>query len=209
MLSTAVCALLGLIYLGSSAAFNAFTGGMFCPVAGFVILEQKLTSPTVATICLGCSYAYPTLCSLLRKREAVRNAPFSLGRAGFIVVSISDLRTCQSQELIVRTVSQWCGLPSPLSCFACVSRGTLTTKCECFADLPSYRHSCHPELDELRQCRVCRILIHRHRLVRRLRQEALQGSHPFDSTSQGGGCRGHDIAKSCLARGRSTLVSGL
>jgi hypothetical protein len=27
MLSTAVCALLGLIYLGSSAAFNAFTGG--------------------------------------------------------------------------------------------------------------------------------------------------------------------------------------
>lgn len=29
ILSTIVCALLGLIYLGSSAAFNAFTGGEF------------------------------------------------------------------------------------------------------------------------------------------------------------------------------------
>jgi len=38
ILSTVVCALLGLIYLGSSAAFNAFTGGEclsnFCNVEG-------------------------------------------------------------------------------------------------------------------------------------------------------------------------------
>ncbi|OWT40520.1 GabA permease [Cryptococcus neoformans Bt1] len=65
ILSAVVCALLGLIYLGSSAAFNAFTG--------------------VATICLGCSYAFPVLCSLLRRREAVRNASYSLGKFGYAV----------------------------------------------------------------------------------------------------------------------------
>lgn len=65
LLSTIVCALLGLIYLGSSAAFNAFTG--------------------VATICLGCSYAFPVLCSLLRGRKMVRNAPFSLGKFGYAI----------------------------------------------------------------------------------------------------------------------------
>ncbi|KAK8847707.1 hypothetical protein IAR55_005566 [Kwoniella newhampshirensis] len=65
ILSTVVCALLGLIYLGSSAAFNAFTG--------------------VATICLGCSYAFPVLCSLLRRRTAVKNAPYSLGKFGYVI----------------------------------------------------------------------------------------------------------------------------
>ncbi|KAK4684117.1 choline transport protein, partial [Tremellales sp. Uapishka_1] len=65
ILSTVVCALLGLIYLGSSAAFNAFTG--------------------VATICLGCSYAFPVLCSLLRGRKMVKDAPYHLGRFGFVI----------------------------------------------------------------------------------------------------------------------------
>ncbi|BFZ63679.1 hypothetical protein YB2330_004811 [Saitoella coloradoensis] len=58
-LSTVFCGLLGLIYLGSSAAFNAFTG--------------------VGTICLSASYAFPIFVSLLRGRHAVRNASFSLG----------------------------------------------------------------------------------------------------------------------------------
>lgn len=65
-LSTVVCALLGLIYLGSSAAFAAFTG--------------------VATICLGMSYAFPVLCSLLRGRKLVKDAPYSLGRFGYFIV---------------------------------------------------------------------------------------------------------------------------
>lgn len=42
--------------------------------------------PLVATICLGCSYAFPVLCSLLRRRQLVRNAPFSLGRFGYAIV---------------------------------------------------------------------------------------------------------------------------
>ncbi|KAJ9120225.1 hypothetical protein QFC22_003125 [Naganishia vaughanmartiniae] len=67
LLSAVVNALLGLIYLGSYAAFNAFTG--------------------VATICLGASYGFPILCSLLRKRALVKDAPFSLGKFGFVIVS--------------------------------------------------------------------------------------------------------------------------
>lgn len=67
LLSSTVCALLGLIYLGSSAAFNAFTG--------------------VATICLGCSYAVPVFCSLVRRRRDVQGAPYSLGKIGYLVVS--------------------------------------------------------------------------------------------------------------------------
>lgn len=68
LLSAVVNALLGLIYLGSYAAFNAFTG--------------------VATICLGASYGFPILCSLLRRRALVKDAPFSLGKFGFAIVSI-------------------------------------------------------------------------------------------------------------------------
>ncbi|KAI5818940.1 putative gaba permease [Pyronema omphalodes] len=64
-LSTAVCCLLGLIYFGSSAAFNSFTG--------------------VATICLSTSYASPVLISVLRKRKFVKNSPFSLGRFGYLL----------------------------------------------------------------------------------------------------------------------------
>ncbi|KAI5852143.1 GABA permease [Tricharina praecox] len=64
-LSTIVCCLLGLIYFGSSAAFNSFTG--------------------VATICLSTSYAIPILISLLRGRKLVKNSPFSLGRFGVAI----------------------------------------------------------------------------------------------------------------------------
>lgn len=65
VLSTAVDCLLGLIYFGSSAAFNSFTG--------------------VATICLSTSYGLPILVSVLRGRNAVRQSTFSLGRFGFAI----------------------------------------------------------------------------------------------------------------------------
>jgi hypothetical protein len=42
---------------------------------------------TVATICLGCSYAFPVLCSLLRRRQMVQGAPYSLGKFGYAIVS--------------------------------------------------------------------------------------------------------------------------
>ncbi|KAF5380325.1 hypothetical protein D9757_007967 [Collybiopsis confluens] len=70
-LSTAIQLLLGLIYLGSTAAFNAFVG--------------------VAVMCLGASYAMPVLISLLNGREAMIDSPYPLGRWGFIVNAVAVL----------------------------------------------------------------------------------------------------------------------
>jgi amino acid transporter len=69
LLSTFVQGALGLIYLGSAAAFNAFTG--------------------VATICLSASYALPVLCLVIRGRHLVAGAPFHLGSLGLVVNSIT------------------------------------------------------------------------------------------------------------------------
>jgi amino acid transporter len=65
VLSTIIDCLLGLIYLGSSAAFNSFTG--------------------VATICLSASYGLPILVSVVRHRNMVKNSPYSLGRFGYVI----------------------------------------------------------------------------------------------------------------------------
>lgn len=65
LLSTVIQVLLGLIFLGSSAAFNAFVG--------------------VAVICLGASYAMPVLLSVLGHRREMRDAPYNLGRWGYII----------------------------------------------------------------------------------------------------------------------------
>lgn len=65
VLSTVIDCLLGLLYFGSTAAFNSFTG--------------------VATICLATSYGVPILISLLRGRRLVKHSPFSLGKFGFII----------------------------------------------------------------------------------------------------------------------------
>ncbi|KAI6102824.1 amino acid transporter [Pisolithus sp. B1] len=70
-LSTTIQVLLGLIYLGSSTAFNAFVG--------------------VAVMCLGASYAMPVAISVANGRKDVRDAPFSLGRAGSVVNGIAVL----------------------------------------------------------------------------------------------------------------------
>jgi len=64
-LSFIVDCLLGLIYFGSSAAFNSFTG--------------------VATICLSTSYGLPILVSVMRGRKNVKHASFSLGKFGLII----------------------------------------------------------------------------------------------------------------------------
>ncbi|KAJ7123645.1 amino acid transporter [Mycena epipterygia] len=62
LLSTTIQLLLGLIYLGSSAAFNAFVG--------------------VAVMCLGSSYAMPVAISLAHGRKDMADSPFFLGRFG-------------------------------------------------------------------------------------------------------------------------------
>lgn len=64
MLSMVVQIILGLIYFGSTAAFNAFSG--------------------VGVICLTTSYAMPIAVSLLNKREAIKDASFHLGALGHV-----------------------------------------------------------------------------------------------------------------------------
>jgi len=71
LLSTTVQVLLGLIFLGSSTAFNAFVG--------------------VAVMCLGVSYALPVLLSVLNRRREVFDAPYSLGRWGYLINCIAVL----------------------------------------------------------------------------------------------------------------------
>jgi amino acid transporter len=71
LLSTVIQVLLGLIYLGSSAAFNAFVG--------------------VAVMCLGASYAMPVAILLLNGRQDMHDAPFNLGRFGTVINSIAVL----------------------------------------------------------------------------------------------------------------------
>ena len=68
-LSTLVDCLLGLIYFGSAAAFNSFTG--------------------VATICLSTSYGLPILISLIRGRKLVEHSSFSLGKFGFAINALT------------------------------------------------------------------------------------------------------------------------
>lgn len=64
LLSMVVQLVLGLIYFGSTAAFNAFSG--------------------VGVICLTTSYAMPIAVSLLNKREAIKGAKFHLGALGVV-----------------------------------------------------------------------------------------------------------------------------
>ena len=71
LLSTIIQVLLGLLYLGSSTAFNAFVG--------------------VAVMCLGASYALPIAISLVGGRAGVAGAPFGLGRAGVVVNAVAVL----------------------------------------------------------------------------------------------------------------------
>uniref|UniRef100_A0A8H8CJW4 Amino acid transporter n=1 Tax=Psilocybe cubensis TaxID=181762 RepID=A0A8H8CJW4_PSICU len=65
LLSLSIQLLLGLIFLGSTAAFNAFVG--------------------VAVICLGASYAMPIAISVANGRRDMQDAPFNLGKWGFAI----------------------------------------------------------------------------------------------------------------------------
>ncbi|KAI1918339.1 hypothetical protein LOZ58_002055 [Ophidiomyces ophidiicola] len=85
VLSTLVDCLLGLIYFGSSAAFNSFTG--------------------VATICLSTSYGLPILISIIRRRKMLKDAPFSLGRFGYAINVATILWICLAIALFCMPVS--------------------------------------------------------------------------------------------------------
>lgn len=69
LLSTLVICSMGLIYFGSAAAFNAFTGA--------------------TCICLSASFVSPVLISLLRGRRLVKHSTFSLGKWGYLLNLVS------------------------------------------------------------------------------------------------------------------------
>jgi amino acid transporter len=100
MLSMAVQIVLGLIYFGAAAAFNAFSG--------------------VGVICLTLSYAAPILVSLLTGRKQVKEGQFHLGMLGTFcnVVALGEFCACLHAWAYSLTESQ-VGLRSPLLCFAC------------------------------------------------------------------------------------------
>lgn len=86
LLCTAVCSLLGLIFFGSTAAFNAFTG--------------------VATICLSASYALPIFISLINNRRHVQNAPYSLGKYfGYFANIVTSIWICFAVVLFCMPVA--------------------------------------------------------------------------------------------------------
>ncbi|KAL1988920.1 hypothetical protein VTN96DRAFT_6909 [Rasamsonia emersonii] len=85
ILSTLVDCLLGLIYFGSTAAFNSFTG--------------------VATICLSTSYGLPILILVVRRRKAVRHSSFSLGRFGYAINLTTIAWICLAVALFCMPVS--------------------------------------------------------------------------------------------------------
>lgn len=85
MLSMVVQILLGVIYFGSAAAYNAFSG--------------------VGVICLTASYATPIAISLFTGRKQVRTGRFYLGRLGIFcnVVAICKmpLSPCSTESMLV------------------------------------------------------------------------------------------------------------
>jgi len=68
MLSMAIQILLGVIYFGSSTAFNAFSG--------------------VGVICLTLSYAAPVASSMIERRGQMKAAKFPLGKFGWFCNSV-------------------------------------------------------------------------------------------------------------------------
>jgi amino acid permease (GABA permease) len=85
VLSTVVDSLLGLIYFGSTAAFNSFTG--------------------VATICLSCAYGGPILVSMVRGRKMVKHSSFSLGKFGYLINGIVIAWICLAIVIFCMPVS--------------------------------------------------------------------------------------------------------
>ena len=85
ILSTIVDCLLGLIYFGSSAAFNSFTG--------------------VATICLSISYGIPILVNVIRRRQLVKMSSFSLGKFGYAINIVTLVWICLATVLFCMPVS--------------------------------------------------------------------------------------------------------
>lgn len=91
MLSMVVQIILGVIYFGSSAAFNAFSG--------------------VGVICLTTSYAAPIAVSLAGGRRAVKEGNFYLGPLGLVANVVAIGKSCSIMLLVF--TSKLTSFPQP------------------------------------------------------------------------------------------------
>lgn len=98
MLSMAIQLILGLIYFGSSAAFNAFSG--------------------VGVICLTAAYATPIAISLFDGRKKIRKGRFYLGPIGYFcnIVALGACSPPQPYSLCLAYCLAWSLLAMPLFC---------------------------------------------------------------------------------------------
>lgn len=99
MLSMVVQIALGLIYFGSSAAFNAFSG--------------------VGVICLTTSYAMPIAVNLLNKRESIKDARFHLGKLGLVCNYIAIGASCFPFSLSFLSLPTYLSTPDLAASDAC------------------------------------------------------------------------------------------
>lgn len=98
MLSMVVQIILGAIYFGSTAAFNAFSG--------------------VGVICLTTSYALPIAISLIGGRSHIEGASFNLGKFG-LCANVVAIGTCFVPAPSPCADRSQPGLSSPSRCSAC------------------------------------------------------------------------------------------
>lgn len=99
LLSMAVQIVLGCIYFGSVAAFNAFS--------------------SVGVICLTTSYAIPIAVNLATGRRAIKGAPFHMGALGAVanVVALCKLEFLLQGHFVVLIIpAAWSLLAIPLFC---------------------------------------------------------------------------------------------
>lgn len=146
MLSMGVQIALGLIYFGSSAAFNAFSG--------------------VGVICLTTSYAMPIAVSLLNKREAIKDASFHLGKLGVVCnyISLGAFPLFRFSPTRERRVS--CLLTLVNNTKSLVSAGHS-------ALLYAHYHTSRGHVHELRLGSLCGIHRHSRGMVRRMGTQEL------------------------------------
>jgi amino acid transporter len=127
MLSMAIQIVLGVIYFGSTTAFNAFSG--------------------VGVISLTVSYAAPIAVSMYEGRTQVKGAKFSLGKLGWLCNSIALGTSCFPTSLAFRD--------APANCRR--QQNSLVRPCRSpflHACLPS-RHRCDRQLCPGCVCRFC------------------------------------------------------
>lgn len=161
IMTSTIEVLLGLIYFGSSAAFNAFSG--------------------VGVICLTLAYACPIAVSVLEGRNLVSQGQFYKGKLGLVCNCLALGKFPQDSCFLSLLPIFW--FPSLSTTSKSAANFIHSMVCPRHpAVLHAHGHSHHARVHELRLRGVLRVPRHLGRLVFRLGQEELPG--PADARSR-------------------------